>query len=166
MEYWSHKAKRFAVQRFINFEIMEENSAVIVEEHFTIGVQALWKVLTEADHMRKWFFETIPSFKPEAGFKTEFVVHSGGRDFIHQWTIVDSAKEKRIVYNWRYKGYAGNSFVYFELKETPDATLLTVRHVGMESFPDTVEEFRKESCLAGWTYFIKERLRRYSENLE
>jgi hypothetical protein len=39
---------------------------------------------------------------------------------------------------------------------------LSVRIV--EDFPDDIPEFKRESGLEGWTYFIRKRLKEYFEN--
>ncbi len=45
-------------------------TAVIVERTFDAPVATVWKVITEKDQMKQWFFETLDSFKPEVGFQT------------------------------------------------------------------------------------------------
>ena len=57
----------------------------------------------------------IESFEPKIGFKTQFKVKSEDRTFTHLWTITEVEPLKKIVYNWKYEEYAGDSFVYFEL---------------------------------------------------
>ena len=48
--------------------------------------------------------------------------------------------------------------VTFELFEELNGTLLRLPNLGLDSFPDDLPEFTRESCLGGWTYFIKEKL--------
>jgi hypothetical protein len=31
----------------------------------------------------------------------------------------------------------------------------------LEDFPDDIPEFRRESCIGGWNYFINHRLKEY-----
>ena len=52
--------------------------------------------------MRKWYFENIPSFKPEVGFKTQFNVQSQHRNFLHIWKVTEVVPKKMITYNWKY----------------------------------------------------------------
>jgi hypothetical protein len=33
----------------------------------------------------------------------------------------------------------------------------------LQSFPGHIPEFKRESCLAGWQYFIRERLKKFLE---
>ena len=47
---------------------------VVVSEYFNASALTIWKAITELDQMTQWFFTNIPSFKPEEGFTTEFIV--------------------------------------------------------------------------------------------
>jgi uncharacterized protein YndB with AHSA1/START domain len=137
---------------------------VIVLQHFSQPLETVWKAITEVSQMRQWFFENIPNFKAEIGFQTAFDVQATTRVFTHQWTIKGVLPLQKIIYNWKYKDFTGDSFVTFELQEKEDGTLLTVTTAVIEDFPDDIPEFTRESCLQGWTYFIKERLVHYMED--
>lgn len=139
------------------------NKPVIVEEIFNVSIKQLWKALTEVDQMRCWFFENIPEFVPEVGFKTQFNVNSGERNFLHIWEIIEVELPKKIKYNWKYDGYSGNSFVIFEMFATGKKTKLKLTHETTEDFEENIPEFTRENCLAGWNYFIKESLKNYLE---
>lgn len=143
---------------------MDQKEPIIVEQHFEKTMNVVWKAITELDQMTKWFFENIPDFKPEVGFKTQFNVQSGERNFLHLWEIIDIDQGKKIVYDWRYQEYPGTGKVTFELAEKDGQTVLKLTNEGLESFPKDIPEFTKESCVGGWTYFIKERLKTYLDN--
>ena len=143
---------------------MDQKEPIIVEQHFEKTMNVVWKAITEPDQMIKWFFENIPDFKPEVGFKTQFNVQSGERNFLHLWEIIDVDQGKKIVYDWRYQEYPGIGKVTFELMEKDGQTILKLINEGLESFPKDIPEFTKESCVGGWTYFIKERLKTYLDD--
>ena len=143
---------------------MDQKEPIIVEQHFEKTMNVVWKAITEPDQMTKWFFENIPDFKPEVGFKTQFNVQSGERNFFHLWEIIDVDQGKKIVYDWRYQEYTGIGKVTFELVEKDGQTILKLINEGLESFPKDIPEFTKESCVGGWTYFIKERLKTYLDD--
>ncbi len=136
---------------------------IIVEETFNVTIETVWKAITNIDEMKCWFFENIPDFKPEVGFKTQFNVQSEDRNFLHLWTVTEVELFKKIVTNWKYEEYSGDSFVYFELFEENNYTKLRVSTVVTENFPDNIPEFKSESCREGWNYFIKDRLKNYIE---
>lgn len=131
---------------------------VIIEQTFSHRIDVVWKAITDITWMRQWYFENIPDFKPEIGFETRFEVQSGARNFPHLWKVTGVIQNKLIKYNWRYDGYAGDSFVVFELFERNSSTLLRLSVIVEEDFADDIPEFTRESCLQGWTYLIKERL--------
>lgn len=138
---------------------------VVVEETFQRDALAVWQAITDVKQMTQWFFENIPDFKAEVGFSTEFVVENEGRVFPHCWTVSEVVPQQRLEYNWKYRNYEGDAYVLFELFPQNDGTMLRVSLRVTEDFPDNIPEFRKESCLSGWQYFICERLKAFlSEN--
>jgi uncharacterized protein YndB with AHSA1/START domain len=137
------------------------DSPIIVEESFDAPAKMVWRAITEVFHMRKWFFDNIPDFKAESGFKTEFVVDSGKGTFLHQWEIVEVIPQKLIKYHWKYAEYPGEAFVTFKLIDEADKVKLRLTNEVLEDFPDEIEEFKRESCQNGWEYFINNSLREY-----
>ena len=143
---------------------MTVNSKPIIVAHtFNASVKTVWEAITNVDQMRQWFFNNIEDFEPRIGFKTQFRVQSEDRVFTHLWTISEVEPLKKIVYNWKYEEYAGDSLVYFELFQLKNETKIRVTSVVTESFPSDIPEFKPESCLNGWTYFIKQNLKKFLE---
>lgn len=138
---------------------------IIVESKINAKVDQVWAAITELDQLKKWFFDNIPSFEPKVGFETSFIVDAGERLFDHRWKIIEVEKNSKISYNWRYAGYAGDSNVHFELFPQDENTLIRLTTEIIEDFPQDIPEFRMESCIGGWNYFIKERLPKYLETL-
>ena len=136
---------------------------IIVEQVFDASKETVWKAITECDQMVKWFFDDIPDFNPEVGFKTRFNVSTGERDFLHLWTITEAIPEQKIVYDWRYEDLPGVGKVTMELFEDKDGTRLRLTNEGLESFPRDVPEFTREACIGGWGYFIQGNLKKYLE---
>ncbi|NNF22073.1 MAG: SRPBCC domain-containing protein [Saprospiraceae bacterium] len=134
---------------------------VVVTQEFQVSKEILWEVLVEPDEMRKWFFDNIPDFKPEVGFQTQFPVSSEGRTFTHLWKVVKSEPLRTLVVNWKFSEYPGDSNVHFIINETETACILTLKDEVLEDFPQDIPEFKRESCLGGWNYFIKDRLKNY-----
>jgi len=134
---------------------------IIVEQSFNASRETVWRAITERDQMINWFFDNIPDFRADVGFETRFEVDSGQRHFSHLWKITDAVPEQRLVYEWRYEEYSGTGTVTFELFEDGDGSLLRVTNEGLESFPQDVPEFARESCEGGWKYFIQDNLKRY-----
>jgi uncharacterized protein YndB with AHSA1/START domain len=134
---------------------------VIIKQEFPNSLAVVWDAITQHHQMTQWFFYQITEFKPEVRFKTQFNVQATSRDFFHIWEITEVIPLKRIVYNWKYKGLKGDSCVIFELTEKDNSTQLTLTTQITEDFDDSIPEFRQESCVGGWNYFLKERLFNY-----
>ncbi|MEW5923638.1 MAG: SRPBCC domain-containing protein [Candidatus Zixiibacteriota bacterium] len=141
----------------------KEDDPIIVEQTFKVSADKVWKSITEIDLMRQWYFENIPSFRPEVGFETQFNVTSEGRNFLHMWRVTEVVPKRKIAYNWKFKEYPGDSFVVFELSGKGDSTRLKLTVNVTEDFPENIPEFTRESCIGGWEWFIKERLKEYLE---
>ena len=136
---------------------------IVVEQIFNASANTVWNAITGIDQMRRWYFENIPSFKPEVGFETQFKVETGEIVFTHLWKITEAIPDKMILYNWKYEEYPGNSVVRFELFEENNLTKLRLTHQVLEDFPEDIPEFKRESGVEGWTYFIKKRLKEFLE---
>ncbi|GAA3791173.1 hypothetical protein GCM10022271_24500 [Corallibacter vietnamensis] len=138
---------------------------IIVSQMFSVSKSELWSVITSHEHMIHWFFEDMPSFKAEIGFKTKFNVKAPSQDFMHLWEITQLIPENEIVYNWRYEGLKGNAFVTFQLESIKKETQLIVTVNTVEDFDTSIPEFKRESCQQGWEYFIQQRLVTYINNI-
>ena len=141
----------------------KDEDPIVVEQTYDASLDIVWNALTEIDQMRQWYFETIPSFKPEVGFETKFNVQSQDRNFLHMWKVTEVVSLKKLKYNWKYEGYPGDSFVVFELFKQDDMTKLRLTHEVQESFPEDIPEFKRESGVKGWTFFIKQSLKEFLE---
>ena len=137
---------------------------IIIEEEYEASLKNVWLAITEQNQMNKWFFEQITSFKAEEGFETQFVVAVENRKFTHLWRIIEVVLYHRIKYQWRYKEYAGDSYVTFELTEENKKVKLKLTAEVIQDFPEEIPEFKRESCIGGWNYFIKESLKDYIKN--
>lgn len=136
---------------------------IVVAEMFTISKEKLWNSITSIKEMKQWYFEMLPDFKPEVGFKTAFDVQSEDRNFHHIWTITEVIPYKKISYLWQFEEYQGKSISHFEIEELGKQTKLSVTVDVLADFTENIPEFKPESCRAGWEYFIKLRLKNYIE---
>ena len=68
--------------------------------------------------------------------------------------VLDLDAGRRIVYSWRYGGVPGDSKVSWELAESGEGSRLTFAHTATEFFDTDDPLFSRESCQAGWEYFL------------
>ena len=141
-----------------------DEDPVIVEETFNLPAAKVWEAITDHSQMIQWYFDNIPGFKPEIGFETQFIIENEGRTFPHMWKVTEAIPNKSITYTWRFEGYPGDSYVTFDLSEEGSQTKLRLTVTVLEDFPDEIPEFRRESCLGGWNYFINNRLKEFLKN--
>lgn len=134
---------------------------IIVEETFNSSIETVWEALTDLKQMRLWYFDNIPSFKPEVGFETKFNVKSDTRNFLHKWKVTEVIPFTKIKYEWTFEGYSGKSTTLFELFGKDSSTKLVLTVDVLENLNDDVPEFQRESCIGGWNYFINNRLKKY-----
>ncbi|HET7732950.1 MAG TPA: SRPBCC domain-containing protein, partial [Paludibacter sp.] len=143
--------------------IHTDNQPIIVEQTYNASVAEVWKAITDENEMKKWYFKTMETFKPEVGFETEFDVEANGKHYLHQWRVTEVEHGKKITYNWKFGGYKGEWAVTFELTDENGLTKLTLTNYGIESFPQDNPDFSRESATEGWNYFIRERLKDFLE---
>lgn len=134
---------------------------IVVEQTFNSSIESVWKSISDIGEMRKWYFENIPAFKPEVGFETRFNVQSEERNFLHIWKVTDVQPMKLIKYSWEFEEYPGKSTAAFEISKENNKTKLRLTVEVLKDFPDDIPEFKRESCRAGWEYFINGRLKDY-----
>lgn len=135
---------------------------IIIEEIFQTTAQTVWKAITEIEQIKQWFFGNIPDFKAIEGFKTQFVIQNEERIFTHLWEIIEVIPFQKISYSWKYLEYEGTGIVTFDLSalENNSSSLKLTYDVSLP-FPDGIPEFKRESGVAGWTYFISGELKKY-----
>ncbi|WP_282126291.1 SRPBCC family protein [Marinifilum flexuosum] len=141
----------------------KDNTPIITEQSFTKSKEEVWKAITDPIEMRQWFFAEMPDHKAEVGFKTQFNVDAGEREFMHLWKITEVIPFEKLVCQWEYEGYDGIAMVSYELFEETEGCKIRVTASGIDTFSDDVPEFRRESCEGGWKYFINQRLKEYLE---
>ncbi len=135
---------------------------IIVEHLFPVSKVELWEALTDPDKMRHWFFDVMPDFKAEVGFRTSFTLTNEGRVFPHNWEVTAVVPQEAISVQWTFTGYPGVSLVTYALnEESAGSTKLTLTAKVLEDHPADIIEFKRESGVGGWNYFIKEALPKY-----
>ena len=134
---------------------------IILEYPINTSVDKLWSALVDIEEMVQWYFDNIPDFKAEVGFQTQFLITNEGRHFTHVWEVTHVVPKAEISYSWRYPEYPGKSLLSFYLLPKNKQLKLKVVVEVLEDFPQDIPEFKRESCIGGWNYFIGERLTDY-----
>lgn len=133
--------------------VVNMNAPLVMERTYNAPLEKVWQALTKSEQMKQWYFD-IPGFRPEAGFEFQFYGEGKtGEKFLHLCKITDVIENKLLRHTWRYDGYAGISFVTFELSEENGKTKLRLTHEGLGSFPGTqANDFSPANFSEGWSY--------------
>jgi uncharacterized protein YndB with AHSA1/START domain len=132
---------------------MSANTPITIERTFNASPEKVWQAITDKEQMKQWYFD-LEEFKPEIGFEFQFEGGDDKQTFLHLCKVTDVIPGKNLTYSWRYGGYAGNSFVTFQLFEEGAQTRLRLTHEGLETFPAEVAPLGKENFVAGWNHII------------
>ncbi|EQA43364.1 hypothetical protein LEP1GSC050_1706 [Leptospira broomii serovar Hurstbridge str. 5399] len=134
--------------------------SVIKEITVKASTPRVWKAITNKDEMKKWYFD-LPTFKPEVGFEFQFAAGLDEKKYVHLCKITEVVEGLKIAYSWRYEGYAGESYVTFELFPEGDSTRIRLTHSGLETFPSQNPDLKRDNFVAGWTQIIEKQLKEF-----
>lgn len=135
----------------------------VIERTFSATPNKVWEAITDTKKMKQWYFN-IEAFKPEVGFKFQFLAGSENKKYLHICKITEVEEGKKLTYSWCYDNYPGQSWVKFELFEAGTNTRIKLTHTGLDSFPSKDDaNFAKESFAAGWTEIIGKNLKNFVE---
>lgn len=130
------------------------SGAIVTERTYHAPIESVWLAITTPDAIKHWFFD-LPGFKAEVGAEFRFY---GGKDennqYLHICVVTEVVPGKKLTYSWRYDGYAGISYVSFELFSEGNQTRLKFTHDGIETFPQNNPDFARENFAEGWTYTV------------
>lgn len=141
--------------------LKKSDPPIIVKAHYPVEKSKVWAAICQVEKMRQWFFPNIPDFLAEVGFQTQFTIENEGRTFTHNWTVKEVIKEEKLVFDWSYNEYPGNGYVVFELSQDTEGTSLQLTNIVTEDYPTDIPEFKQESCVGGWNYFLNEALHKF-----
>jgi uncharacterized protein YndB with AHSA1/START domain len=135
----------------------------VIERTYNAPLEKVWSAITDKDKMKQWYFD-LADFKPEVGFEFQFEGGAEDRVYLHHCKITEVIPNKKLTYSWRYEGYAGNSFVTWELfEEGKNKTRLKLTHEGLETFPRDNPDFAKQNFVNGWTEIVGTSLEQFVE---
>lgn len=137
----------------------------VIERNFNAPAEKIWKAITDKNEMKQWYFDLV-DFKAEVGFQFQFTGGPPEKTYVHLCTVTEVVPGRKLTYSWRYDGYAGNSFVTFELFPDGKNTRVKLTHAGLESFPKENPDLAAKNFAAGWTDIIGRSLKEFVEKQE
>ncbi|GAB2789046.1 hypothetical protein GCM10027275_37480 [Rhabdobacter roseus] len=139
-----------------------QHEPLILERRYRAPIEKVWQALTDHEQMKQWYFD-LPEFKPEVGFAFRFEGGKDGNKYLHLCEVTEVVVGQKLTYSWRYDGYAGNSFVTFELFDEGEYTRLVLTHAGLETFPLSNPDLARGNFEAGWNEIIGTSLKEFVE---
>ncbi|MDP9080155.1 MAG: SRPBCC domain-containing protein [Bacteroidota bacterium] len=139
-----------------------ETAPFVIERTYNAPADRVWQAITNKDKMKEWYFK-LDEFKPEVGFEFRFSGGSEEKQYLHICKITEVVPGKKLTHSWQYDGYAGESFVTWEIFDEGDKTRVKLTHTGLHTFPQVSKDFSRESFTAGWTYIVGKSLLEYVE---
>ncbi|WP_126972677.1 SRPBCC family protein [Gynurincola endophyticus] len=152
---------RYAAAVYTDYPEIVQQPPVVIEKVLKAPVEKIWAALTNKEQMLQWYF-SIDDFKPEPGFEFRFAGEgSKGDHYMHRCVVTEVNPLSKLQYSWQYEGYTGYSLVTFELFPQKNGTRISVSHQGLESFPQELADFTRNSFTQGWTDIIGKMLPDY-----
>lgn len=140
-----------------------DKKIVVIERTYDASIEKVWEALTNKDQMKQWYFD-VSDFKAEVGFAFQFSAENEGRIYLHRCKVVEATPITKIAYTWSYDGYAGQSFVTFELfSEAKNKTRVKLTHSDLHTFPKDNPDFAPENFNNGWNSILGQTLRNFVE---
>ena len=140
-----------------------ETKPLVVEHVYNASIEKVWKVLTEKDQMKVWYFD-ISGFKPENGFKFSFTGGDENVQYLHECEVLLVDPPNKLSYTWTYPEYDRRSVVTFELfEDSQSQTRVRLSHEGLDSFQTDDPNFSVSSFTAGWNFILGDSLKNYVE---
>lgn len=122
-------------------------------------ISRVWQALTNKDELKQWCFE-MNDFKPEVGFKFQFLGEKDGHKYLHLCKVLEAEPEKKMKWLWSYDNVPGDTYVTFELFPHGDKTKLRLTHEGLEKLPQD-ENYARSNFSAGWDSILEKSLTKF-----
>jgi len=138
-----------------------ETEPFVIERTYNAPAEKVWQAITDRDKMEQWYFK-LEEFKPEVGFEFRFTGGPPEKSYLHICVVTEVVPGKKLSHTWRYDGYAGQSYVTWELFDEKGKTRVKLTHAGLETFPKE-PDFAKNNFVMGWTQIVGTSLAEYVE---
>ncbi|MDR3695894.1 SRPBCC domain-containing protein [Mucilaginibacter sp.] len=136
-----------------------ESELFIIERTFNAPAEKVWQAITHRDKMEQWYFK-LEEFRPEVGFEFRFSGGPEDRSYLHICVVTEVVPGEKLKHSWRYDGYAGLSYITWELFPDGDKTKVRLTHTGLETFPKD-PDFERTNFATGWTHIVGTSLAEY-----
>src|ERR1700709_1984040 len=99
----------------------------VIERTFNAPINKVWQAITDKNKMKEWYFD-LAEFEPKVGFEFQFTGGTDENKYLHLCKVTEVIPEKKLTHSWKYDGYAGESFVTWELFDEGGKTKVKLTH--------------------------------------
>lgn len=139
------------------------NTPIVVERIYEAPVERIWQAITDANQMRKWYFD-LADFKAEVGFEFQFTGGTETKQYLHLCRVTEVIPEKKLSHTWRYDGYEGTTEVTWDLFSEGEKTCVRLTHTGLETLPQ-IADFAASNFDAGWNAILGTSLKNFVQGV-
>lgn len=139
---------------------MANNQQLVIERVINAPAARVWRALTDINDLKQWL-TFFTDFKPEIGFRTEFMLGpDADHKYPHHVEVLEVVAGRKLSYSWDYGGMDPGSSVSFELVAEGDTTRLKLTCL-FETIPTDQPDFQKNAS-EGWNY-TADALKKFAE---
>ena len=137
------------------------------EKSLDTSPQMVWRVLTDPQHLKVWYFDFSDQWSLEIGHVFEWTAGTpDGQIWLHRGMIIEVIPERKLSHTWEYPGYIGRAQLAWEIVPvTQTSTLLRLTFDFLIPFDDRVEALKRENFEEGWHSLMNLELPNYVNQL-
>ncbi|WP_333879150.1 SRPBCC family protein [Flavobacterium sp.] len=141
-----------------------DNSLSLIKR-YKASAATLWKVITERDHLKQWYFDFAEDWQLKIGQTFEWSAgDTEDKQWLHRGVMLEIIPNRKLVHSWEYPGYSGTSVVTWELQPVDESTTeLHFSHVFTIPFDVTEPALKRENFDMGWNHILNISLVEYLE---
>ncbi len=113
------------------------NEEIVKEKVFKQSIDRVWKAITEAEQISKWFIHA--DFKAEAGYQYTFTATEEHGSTQIKGRVLE-ADPYTLKYTWCTGDAPIETTVTWTLQQQGEDTLLTLTHTGISQYGDSAAE--------------------------
>ncbi len=142
------------------------DNSLNLKKVYKASAATLWKVITEREHLKQWYFDFAEDWQLKVGRKFEWTAGDESKQWLHRGIMLEIIPNQKLVHSWEYPGYSGTSVVTWELHPIDENTTeLRFSHVFTVPFDVTEPGLARENFEKGWNEILNISLVEYVEKL-
>lgn len=136
------------------------SDTIRIEITLPVPVERAWQLLTEAEHLSKWWGDHVElTFASNGTFMERW--SDGEREVVTSGEVTQFEPLSLIEMSWADDDWPGPTTVSFRLSADGEQTRLVLEHAGWEIHAEEGREALIDAHASGWTHHVSN-LHRYA----